>query len=162
MVDVTYQMVLSTLQTVGLLVGIFYYITTLRNQNKARQTQLYMQIANKFGDSEQLEARNKYDTYDWLNAEDLVKDFSSLEGRKTIGLLGCYYESLGILVKEGLLDIRIVSLFMTSIVIRFWDKLKPFIGEMRELTGWQRAFIETEYLYYELMKYYKEHPELAT
>jgi len=160
MVDVTYQMVLSTLQTAGLLVGIFYYVTTLRNQNKARQTQLYMQISNKFGDSEQLEARNKYDLFDWLNAEDLIKDFGSLEGRKTIGTLGCYYESLGILVKEKLLDIRIVSLFMTGNVISFWDKIKPFIGEMRELIGWQRAFVETEYLYNELMKYLKQHPEL--
>ena len=56
MVDVTYQMVLSTLQTA---VALVYYGFQLRNQNKARLTQLYMQIANKFGDSEQLEARNK-------------------------------------------------------------------------------------------------------
>ena len=28
MVEITYQMILSTLQTVGLLVGIFYYFTT--------------------------------------------------------------------------------------------------------------------------------------
>jgi hypothetical protein len=162
MIEITYQMVLSTLQTVGLLVGIFYYVTTLRNQNKARNTQLYMQIANKFGEQAQLEARNKYDLFDWLTAEDLIKDFGSLEGRKTIGTLGCYYESLGILVKEKLLDIRIIALFMTGNVIAFWDKMKPFISEMRELIGWERAFVETEYLYYELMKYLEEHPELAT
>ena len=32
MVEITYQMVLSTLQTAGILVGISYYILTLRNQ----------------------------------------------------------------------------------------------------------------------------------
>jgi hypothetical protein len=37
MVDVSYQMVLSTLQTVGLLVGIYYYLMVLRNQEKNQQ-----------------------------------------------------------------------------------------------------------------------------
>jgi len=40
MVDVSYQMVLSTLQTVGLLVGIFYYVITLRNQQKNQEISL--------------------------------------------------------------------------------------------------------------------------
>ena len=35
MVEITYQMVLSTLQTAGLLVGISYYILTQRNQQKS-------------------------------------------------------------------------------------------------------------------------------
>ena len=51
MVDVSYQMVLSTLQTVGLLVGIVYYLTIMRNSQKnqqmqleTRQSQLFMQL----------------------------------------------------------------------------------------------------------------------
>ena len=53
MVEVTYQMVLSTLQTTGILVGIFYYIMTLNNTRKSqrltlesRQAQLFMQMLN--------------------------------------------------------------------------------------------------------------------
>ena len=51
MVDVTYQMVLSTLQTAGILVGIIYYLTIMRNSQKnqqmqleTRQSQLFMQL----------------------------------------------------------------------------------------------------------------------
>jgi hypothetical protein len=160
MVDVTYQMLLSTLQTAGILVGIFYYITTLRNQNKARKTQLYMQIATRFGQTQMVEARNKYSMFDWKSPTDLVNDFSSYEGRMIIGTLASYYEGLGILVKEGLLDIRIIALFMTGTFREFWGKLMPVISEFRTLTEWPRAFIETEYLYQELTKYLKEHPEL--
>ena len=40
MVDITYQMVLSTLQTIALIVGIVYYITIMRNQNRSRQIQI--------------------------------------------------------------------------------------------------------------------------
>jgi len=53
MVEVTYRMVLSTLQTTGILVGIFYYIMTLNNTRKSqrltlesRQAQLFMQMLN--------------------------------------------------------------------------------------------------------------------
>lgn len=53
MAEITYQMVLSTIQTAELLVGIFYYIMTLRNQQKnqqlsleTRQAQLFMGIYN--------------------------------------------------------------------------------------------------------------------
>ena len=40
MVEVTYQMVLNTLQTAGLLIGIFYYLLTLRNQQKNQEISL--------------------------------------------------------------------------------------------------------------------------
>jgi hypothetical protein len=40
MVDVTYQIVLSTLQTLALLVGIFYYVMTLRNQQRNQEISL--------------------------------------------------------------------------------------------------------------------------
>ena len=40
MAEITYQMVLSTIQTVGLLVGISYYILTLRNAQHTRELAL--------------------------------------------------------------------------------------------------------------------------
>jgi preprotein translocase subunit YajC len=43
MVEITYQMVMSTLQTAGILVGIFYYIMTLRNQRKNQELTLKAQ-----------------------------------------------------------------------------------------------------------------------
>ena len=48
MAEITYQMVLSTIQTVGLLVGIFYYVTTLRNAQKTRELTLQsMELTRK-------------------------------------------------------------------------------------------------------------------
>lgn len=51
MVEITYQMVLSTLQTLSLGVGVIYYIMTLQNTRRnqqltleTRQAQLLMQI----------------------------------------------------------------------------------------------------------------------
>ena len=48
MAEITYQMVLSTIQTLGLLVGIFYYIMTLQNTRKNQQIQLETRQAQLF------------------------------------------------------------------------------------------------------------------
>jgi hypothetical protein len=49
--QITFQTIFQFLQTVGILVGVFYYIMTLRNsqrtqqqQLETRQAQLFMQI----------------------------------------------------------------------------------------------------------------------
>ncbi len=155
-------MILSTLQTAGLLVGISYYILSLRNQNRARKTQLYLQIINKFTESEMIEERAKFVDLDWSRADDFMVEWINPEGRKTISTQGSWYEGLGVLVKENLLDIRIVALLLTGLVIQFWDKFIPIIDEVREARGEPRLFIEAEYLYNQLMKYTKEHPEIQT
>jgi len=66
---------LSTIQTRGVLVGIFYYILSLRNQNRARKIQLYLQLLNKFSESEMIEARGKFNDLEWSTAEDFIEDW---------------------------------------------------------------------------------------
>jgi hypothetical protein len=160
MAEITYQMVLSTLQTAGLLVGIFYYVMTLRNQNRARKTQLYLQMINKFSEPDFIEALGKLNDLEWSTAEDFIEEWRTPEGRKTIRTLGNWYEGLGTLVKENLLDIRVVALLVTGLVIQFWDKFIPVIDEVREALEWPRFYIEAEYLYDQLKTYIKEHPEI--
>jgi hypothetical protein len=43
MVEITYQMVLSTIQTASLVVGIIYYITIMRNQQRNQELALKAQ-----------------------------------------------------------------------------------------------------------------------
>ena len=43
MVEITIPIILQIVQTVGILVGIIYYITIMRNTNQTRQTELLLQ-----------------------------------------------------------------------------------------------------------------------
>jgi uncharacterized protein HemX len=43
MVEITYQMILSTLQTIALIVGIVYYLIIMRNTQKTRELSLRAQ-----------------------------------------------------------------------------------------------------------------------
>ena len=191
MAEITYQMILSTLQTAGLLVGIFYYVMTLRNQQKnqeislknqeltlksqdlsrqaqehaleTRQAQLFMSVYKE--DLTERSSKSLYLVMD-LEYKDL-DDFEAKYGKESnpeahelINFHLNYMEGLGVLVREGYVDIRLVAL-MTSGGIRLgWEKLKDYVYEARERFNWPRWGIEYEYLYDTMMDYADEHPEL--
>jgi len=195
--QVTFQTLFQFLQTVGILVGVFYYIMTiranqrnqeisLRNQEltlesqeltrkaqeqavETRQAQLFMNIYNQsFSNQEWLDAYTKVMTTHWENYEeymqkqDWTSDESDTELIRAANLVYCFYEGLGVFVKEGLVDIRLIALTMTYMTRTLWEKIAPIVYESRKRMNYPRQLSEFEYLYDELMRYIEEHPELKT
>ena len=76
--------------------------------------------------------------------------------------LCAFYEGLGVLVREGKLNIRWVALLLSAPTRQLWEVHAPFIDEIREATNVKRGMAEWEYLYNELMRYLEEHPELKS
>ena len=186
MVEVTYQMVLSTIQTAGLLIGIVYYITIMRNQQKTRElnlmaqeqtlktreSQLFMNIYNQsFANPEFLQAvrtiqmrmpqiKNIEDfiqLYDYANPNPEDPEFVN-----SLLYIASWYEGLGVFVKEGLIDIRLIALTMAGMTKSLWQIIDPYLDEMRERSGFIRMSSEWEYLVNELNRYLEENPELYT
>jgi hypothetical protein len=173
MVEITYQMVLSTLQTVGLLVGIVYYVTIMRNAQRnqqvaleTRQAQLFMQLFTKINERElQTFIGEIMLRWEFSNLDEFMEKYgpeNNLEDSITFSMVGTYFSGMGILVRENLVDIRLVTRFFGSTVKAFWEKIEPIIGDFRELEGFQSYLSDTEYLYNEMMKYMEKHPELRT
>lgn len=179
MVDVSYQIVLSTLQTVGLLVGIFYYIMTIRinqrnqeisikNQEltlesqrqalETRQAQLFMQLTTMTRTKEWLELMEhlnfKWSTFDeWSERID-----NDVKAQHAWINLSYFYEQLGVLVREGYIDIRLVALYDTVGITAGWEYYREIISVFKK--DYRRSGENWEYVYDELMKYLEEHPEL--
>ena len=196
--QVTFQILFQFLQTVGILVGVFYYIMTIRTNQRnqeislknqeltlqsqeltrktqeqaleTRQAQLFMNIYNQsFANQEWLDAYNKVVTTHWADYEEYIQinnywnpEKSDKEFIRASSLVLCFYEGLGVFVKEGLVDIRLIALTMTFMTRTLWEKLAPVINESRKRMNYPRQMSEFEYLYDELMKYIEEHPELKT
>jgi hypothetical protein len=175
MVEITYQMVLSTLQTVGLLVGIFYYILTLRNQKKnqqlaleTRQAQLFMNIYERRLNNPNFDdIIHRIESLRWKDWDEYqaLFDYANPETRDNhlaMSTIMNFYEGVGVLVKLNLVDIRLISYLMSGTTRAFWEKVESIVEEGREHwygPGW---LTETEYLYNELVKYLEEHPEFET
>jgi len=175
-------MVLSTLQTAGILVGIFYYVMTLRNQRKnqeislrnqeqaleTRQAQLFMNIYNQsltnpdFDNVVHRIIHLKWKDWDEYQA---LFDYTNPETRDNhlaMSTMMSFYIGVGVIVRENLVDIRLISQLMSTRVKGFWEKVEPIVEEAREHWYSPRYGEEIEYLYNELMKYAEENPEFVT
>ncbi len=168
MVEITYQMVLNTLQTAGILVGIFYYMMTLNNTRKnqrmqleARYTQMMFNIINVFYSTEGLNHLEAHTAANWSSYEEwLEKYWGDPEYRKSFIWLAEQFESIGVLIKESLLDIRLAAIYSPRAILMWWEKYEDIIDNERKRLNARRYYDMWEHLYNELVKYLEEHPEL--
>ena len=151
--------------------SLVYYANVLSNANKTqrmqletRQAQLFMQLVNRYrDDTKDLDIDKSLLYVEIESFEEFMRLYETEECFiKSVSALGGFYESVGVMVREGYIPIRLVALMWGGMTRRYWEKLEPFFSELREVRGFPRAWAETEYLYHELMKYIEEYPELAT
>ena len=185
MVEVTYQMVLSTIQTISLIVGIAYYMTISRKQQKTRERSLESQEQAREAQEDALETRKaqmfmqiyneSYNNDSFIDAYVRLADFNinsydeyqklmeDEDNKKASTKVAMFYEGVGVLVREGHISIRLFALLMTGMTRSWWERLyKSYVEEGREKRNFKRWMSESEYLYNEMMKYHEEHPELAS
>jgi len=150
----------------GVCVAAIYYVINIRAQNRNREAQLFMNITNQsFNNPNWNKAYLTVMRAKWSSA----KEFIELNGypnetefNNAYGTIVGFFEGLGVFVKEGLVDIRLVALLMTGYTKEFFEKIAPYLEEVRVIYGIPRMLSETEYLYHRLMKYLEEHPEIKT
>jgi hypothetical protein len=168
MVEITYQMVLSTLQTIALIVGIVYYIVTMRNQTKTRQAQLFMQVYQHYTDRDwlrqQQEIQHLFDNYE--SYDEFMEKYgphTNMEGFLTWNSRGNFYEGLGVLLQRGLIDPTMVDDLLSGPIVLYWERrVAPIIDELRERFNNPAAYEWVEYLYREIKQIRdKQHPEYA-
>jgi hypothetical protein len=150
----------------------FYYIMTLRNTQKnqqlqleTRQAQLLMQIYSRFDTPEKSKAFTDIFAWEFIDFEDYLTKYDPSnnpeEEYKLTGLV-IFFEGIGTMVKEGLIDIHQVATLIGGAAVRFWNIFDPIKDEIREYMNYPRWASETEYLYYELLKYQETHPRFKT
>ena len=170
MVDIDISVILAGFSIAA---SIVYYASVLRNQNKTQQMQLetrqatlFLNLYNKSMTSPVFHKgftklqQTSWDNYDvfkkiYLGGEEVDEEF--VEAYHTVG---SFYEGVGVLIRENLLDIKYVASLMSSHIRVFWEKNVPIIDQIRRNWNTPRYWSETEYLYNELMRYGEENPEL--
>jgi hypothetical protein len=163
LVDVqTVSVVIAAASVVAFVINSI--ITSRREEKRSQQTmdtrqaQLFMGLYDKFSSAEY--AENLMLIQEWK--VDSLEDFMKMLGdrdRSRIWLSTfMIYESIGVLVHENLIDIRIVARYTGR--YRFdWEKWGPYIKQARELRKRPRMLIEAEYLYDRLMEFGRSHPD---
>ena len=173
-------MVLSTLQTLGILVGIIYYITIMRNSQKnqkltliaqeqaleTRQAQLFMYIYDRWSSPDYNKHFFALREWEWNDYEDFMERYGGDKNPDIyyhFSSIGTFFEGIGVLVKRKLIDPTIVDDLISNSVIFFWEKFGvPIIKERQVRDNFPQFYEWVEYLY-SVVKPIRDsqHPELA-
>ena len=163
MVDITYQMVLSTLQTLSLVVGVIYYIMTLQNTRKnqqltleTRQAQLLMQIYQELISEANLKTWRETMSWDFDDFDDFERKYSDHDSFAKRYSIMRMFDGIGLLLRDGLLDADRVYDLIDSAVLQHWRKHGPIVKETRARYPWPDAEEGYEYLYDEMMRVRQE------
>jgi len=160
MAEITLPIVLQIIQTVSLVVGIFYYLTIMRNNQKSqrqseetRKIQLlldhnrYMMSGNDWNSVMSMEW-DDYDDfiskYGWENNPDLYE--------KRIRQWRRMHFS-GLLIRDGLIDISTYIDYISDNTPIMWNKFKDIIEEMRIAYNSPKLYNGIEYLANEIDNY---------
>jgi hypothetical protein len=173
MVEITYQVVLSTLQTIALIVGIAYYLFIMRNSQrnqemtlKNRQAQLLMQMWNRTQSKEFTRDLNTMAEMEWKDYDDFSEKYSPKSNPEAVDAwvaVGNFCEGLGVLVKNDLIEPSLVDDLESHTIVHNWEKFSPIIFETRKRYNFPTAFEQWEYLYNQVAPiYYQQHPEIKT
>jgi hypothetical protein len=156
----------------GVCMAALYYVMNLRVQQtnmkqtlETRQAQLFMQIYNKFTSEEGIKHQLLLWEFDTSNStyEEWLEYYRGNPDYRTAMLWITYViEGIGLLIREDLVNIRLVAIFMAGSTRMLWETFRDIVYKERGRREYRRFASEWEYTYNELMKYMKEHPELQT
>ena len=153
MVDL--QTISVSLATLGVLVAATYYILTLRNQNRTRQAQLFMQIYSQWNSEEFARMRIVIRKMDYETFEEVLEKYrfevnpDSWIARHSL----CrFYSGLGMLVHDDEIELSRVEDMMGDIIVDSWETLRTATLSSREKYGWTELYLFFEYLYHLLKR----------
>ena len=138
----------AVLAAVGVTVGVVFTVMELRNLVKTRQTDLVVRIHSTVGSKDFLEAWEKFIDREMTDYDSYKKKYGFVE----LNTLEGFFSGIGVLLRRKLIDIGLVGDFFSMEVKMYWDKLKPFAQEVRQIRKTPKAYSNIEYLYNEMQK----------
>lgn len=140
--QVTFQTVFQFLQTVGILVGVFYYVMTIRANQRNQEITLKNQqlssvhrILEVYNDPEAYSKWNEVLNLKWEDYDDFRRRYGNNqdpEMEAKYGTMFQYYDGIGYLWKEGVLDIQSLSVYLGWGCLLLWWRYKPVVEGTRE------------------------------
>jgi len=166
--QVTFQTLFQFLQTVSIIVGISYYIMVLNNQQKnqrqailTRQGQFLWQMIGYSSSKEGYDSYTIVGEAEWSSYEEWAEKYGNdPEYFRAFNFVSEINDGLGVLLREGSIDTRIIASFAYNAVIGYWEKYEDVLMNLRRET-YRGRFRNWEYAYDALKEYFKEHPELS-
>ena len=145
-----------------MIIALTYYGLQIRNQNKTRQAQLFMNLYDTYHSPEfrlrwhDLLHREWTDKEDWFrkygqNSEDLAAYTSMLS----------FFNGIGVLLKRDLISLEMVDDLLSVNIRGFWKMFESTVYWARETIDEPKMYADFEYLYNEVMTINEKAPDFS-
>ena len=134
-------------------------LKTQQQNLETRQAQLLIGIYQALVSPEMMEANLKLQDIEMENVHDWNKLCKNKEKYKAWTLWSAYYQGIGVLVKEKLIDVSLPAQLWGGNVLWFYERYDSMMKDCREKLNWPGWGLETEFLYNSILEYGKSHPE---
>ncbi len=173
---VDYQTLSVVLTGIGMIIALTYYGLQIRNQNKTRQAQLFMNIYDSYSSKEYQKDREQlFVIWEFEDYDDFFRKYGAVvnpEEHARWDMLCAKFEGIAVLIKRRLIDPRLVYDLMYGSIMMFWEKYEPILLGLREQAKDPKVFLDLrarvrmmdwfEYLIEELEKEGKRRGDIPT
>jgi hypothetical protein len=133
---VDYQTLSIVFTGLSISIAAFYYISTLRNAQKSRQVQMLLQLIQSRADHETANRFWRLMRMNWDDFDDYIRKYrpdTNPEVEEGILLTGTwnFYNGLGLILKEGLVNMETMHHVFGSSPIMVWFKCETIIKGLR-------------------------------
>jgi hypothetical protein len=141
---------LSTIvATVSIVIGVVFTVLEVRHLARTRRTEVILRIYERFGNREIVDAIMKIGS-EFGNFDDYVKKYGLSDTVQVLEI----FDEVGILLKQGLVDIDLVdSLFSRSVTPEWESKILTLVNGIRKNSNQPSFFYHVEYLFKRLSTY---------
>ena len=160
----SFEFLAVIVSVLGLAASITYYAFVVQNQNKTRQTQMFMDLYAVYRDPEFAKIWGEIMDQQYTDFDDYWDKYGGETNREAWNKwqsVGRLFNGIGVLVKRGMVDIELVEELMAVIIFVSWAQMGPILYGFREWTKNRARTIYAdayqpmsgfEYLYNELEK----------
>ena len=138
---VSLELILQIVPILSLSIALVYYAINVRNQNITAQASMFMQMYNQYlSISRDVQIYTSFNNATFTTAEELIDLITNdSEWAKVNDIWLQFLEGLGVIVKAGFLDIKMVALMWAGLIRSTWDKwsqLWKTLGELLIIQGY--------------------------
>jgi hypothetical protein len=147
------QTISIAVASAGVFAAAIYYIFQIRHQTRLKRTDIIMRLNTQYTSEGFQRATSRVLSSDFKDFDEFVKKYEFPSENDVVisyAMIGSFYEGLGVLLSEKLIDINLCQKLFT--VDTYWEKAKPVIMGLRKQQGKPTLYEWFEYLYNEMKK----------
>ena len=158
MVDI--QTISIAIASTGVFLAAIYYIFQIRHQDRMRHLDLFMRLYSTWGSEDFNRAHRRVGGIKVEDYDGFVKKYGPVASEETeisqmwmdIDRIGWFFNLMGFLVKEKIVNIKLVDELLGYWVVKAWENIKPLVYGWRKQYNIPESYHWFEYLYNEMKK----------